>query len=101
SAFVVSNGAPLSATPTAGSQEVRELLGAARGVAPSLCTLAADGVYSWGGRWQAPAEAVQSDIRSRVRTLQHRRLTGDETRARRGRSGVWSSGARRRRWRPC
>src|ERR671937_546332 len=69
--------APAAASP---AQEVRELLAAARGVAPSLCTLAADGIYSWGGRWSAPAEAVQSDIRTKVHALRRRHLTQDESR---------------------
>src|SRR5207253_4854845 len=54
---------------------------AARGVAPSLCTLAADGVYSWGGRWTAPAEPIRSDIRSRVQRMHRKHLAADESRA--------------------
>jgi len=78
--LVMSNGRPSSSTAAA-AQEVRELLIAARGVAPSLCTLAADGVYSWGGRWTAPAEPVRSDIRSRVRRYHRRHLEADDARA--------------------
>ena len=82
--LVVSNGRPAPAAPVASAssaQDVRELLVAARGVAPSLCTLAADGVYSWGGRWTAPAEPVRSDIRSRVQKMHRRHLATDESRA--------------------
>src|SRR5438034_8282682 len=82
--LVVANGRAVPAAPAApvsAAQDVRELLVAARGVAPSLCTLAADGVYSWGGRWTAPAEPVRSDIRSRVRRLHRRHLAADESRA--------------------
>ena len=82
--LVVTNGRAVPAAPAApvsAAQDVRELLVAARGVAPSLCTLAADGVYSWGGRWTAPAEPVRSDIRSRVRRLHRRHLAADESRA--------------------
>jgi len=79
--LVVTNGRAVPAAPVSAAQDVRELLVAARGVAPSLCTLAADGVYSWGGRWTAPAEPVRSDIRSRVRRLHRRHLAADESRA--------------------
>ena len=61
--------------------ELRTLLVAARGVAPSVCTLAADGVYSWGGRWMAPAEAITSDVRTRLRSMHKRRLETDDARA--------------------
>src|SRR5687768_7750167 len=77
-ALMVGDGAPARA---AAAQEVRELLSSARGVAPSMCAMAADGLYSWGGRWQAPAEAVRSDVRTRLRTHTKRRLTSDETAA--------------------
>src|SRR5688572_33123529 len=64
------------------AQELQDLLAASRGVAPSLCTLAADGMYSWGGsRWYAPAEAITSDVRTRLRLERKRRLTSDESRA--------------------
>jgi len=75
-AFMVS-GTPSRAAPAA-AQELRELLAASRGVAPSLCSLAADGLSSWGGRWQAPAEAIQSDVRKRVHVERRQRLASDE-----------------------
>jgi HEAT repeat protein len=79
-ALVASHGASEGSIVGA-RQEVRDLLVSARGVAPSLCTLAADGLGSWGGRWQAPAEAIRSDIRTRVRQIRFQRLTQDESRA--------------------
>ena len=39
--LVVTNGRAVPAAPVSAAQDVRELLVAARGVAPSLCTLAA------------------------------------------------------------
>jgi HEAT repeat protein len=66
----------------AAQQDIQELLAAARGVSATFCTLAADGVFSWGGRWLAPAEAVRSDIRSRMQfNRRNRRLSADESRA--------------------
>src|SRR4051812_5727727 len=56
------SSATRAAVPT-----LREVLGAARGVAPTMCTLAGDGVFSWGGRWHAPAEATRSDVRGALK----------------------------------
>src|SRR3954465_4876650 len=80
-ALVATNASPARSAPTAAAQEVRELLAASRGVAPAMCTLAADGVSSWGGRWYAPAEAVRSTIRSRLNSRGKRRVTADDMRA--------------------
>src|SRR4051812_49196432 len=78
--LLLTDGAPVAAgSPAAGAQEVRELLAASRGVAPAMCTLAADGLFNWGGRWSAPAEAVKSDIRSRVRKMHRHALSADES----------------------
>src|SRR5436309_221234 len=50
--------------------DVRELLVAARGVAPAICALAADGVWSggWGSGWSAPITPISSDLRGRLRS---------------------------------
>ena len=42
--------------------DVRDLLASARGVAPSVCALAADGASNgWGGSWDAPDLSVRAD----------------------------------------
>src|SRR6266849_2456044 len=63
--------------------DVRELLVAARGVAPVLCALAADGVSTggWGGGWAAPATPIASDLRARLRSLRRAPLSPDEGQA--------------------
>src|SRR5690348_10617231 len=68
--------------------DVREVLGSARGVAPTICLLAADGVASsgrwgWGGGgyWDAPAMAIGSEVRMRVREMLRARLNSDDDRA--------------------
>ena len=62
--------------------DVRELLASARGVAPTVCLLAADGVAStgrWGGGggggfWDAPAMSIGAEVRMRVREMLRARL---------------------------
>src|SRR5256885_9585407 len=72
---------------SAAAPSVRDLLTAARGVAPSMCTLAGDGVFSWGGRWHAPAESMRSDVRAVFRDREggrggaRRALTADDATA--------------------
>src|SRR3954466_14751297 len=51
--------------------DVRELLIAARGVAPALCALASDGASNGGWGWDAPDVAIQSDIRTTMRDLRN------------------------------
>src|SRR5713101_4665784 len=55
--------------PTPAAADFRELLSSARGIAPALCALAADGVRSggWGGGWEAPAMPLASPKRLRLR----------------------------------
>src|SRR5882724_3712212 len=55
--------------------DVRELLASARGVAPALCALAADGVSNgWGGSWDAPDLSVSADVHRLVRDLRNASL---------------------------
>src|SRR4051812_28542611 len=65
--------------------DVREILGSARGVAPSICMLAADGVAStgrWGGGfWDAPAMSIGSEVRMRIREMMRARLDREDQRA--------------------
>ncbi|PYP99766.1 MAG: hypothetical protein DMF82_23850, partial [Acidobacteria bacterium] len=63
--------------------DVRELLVAARGVAPAICALAADGVWSggWGSGWSAPITPISSDLRGRLRSLHKSPLSPDEGQA--------------------
>src|SRR6266516_3979388 len=65
--------------------DVRELLVSARGVAPSVCLLAADGVAStgrWGGGfWDAPAMSIGAEVRMRIREMMRARLGSDDRRA--------------------
>ena len=69
--------------------DVRELLASARGVAPTVCLLAADGVAStgrWGGGggggfWDAPAMSIGAEVRMRVREMLRARLDAEDQRA--------------------
>src|SRR5690242_3582727 len=64
--------------------DVREVLESARGVAPSICLLAADGVAStgrWGGGWDAPAMSIGAEVRMRLREMMRARLSSDDERA--------------------
>src|SRR6185312_1853301 len=64
--------------------DVRELLTSARGVAPSICLLAADGVAStgrWGSGWDAPAMSIGGEVRMRLREMMRARLSSDDERA--------------------
>src|SRR5262245_8064634 len=71
------------AAAVAGAPDLPEALQAARGVAPSLCLLATDGIGNgWGGGWGAPVMPLgTSDVRGRVRSLHRSGLTPDERRA--------------------
>src|SRR5438034_8441234 len=65
--------------------DVREILGSARRVAPSVCLLAADGVAStgrWGGGfWDAPAMSIGAEVRMRIREMLRTRLNSEDQRA--------------------
>jgi len=67
--------------------DVREVLASARGVAPTVCLLAADGVAStgrWGrggGFWDAPAMSIGGEVRMRVREMLRARLDAEDQRA--------------------
>src|SRR5437762_4358870 len=67
--------------------DVREVLASARGVAPTVCLLAADGVAStgrWGrggGFWDAPAMSIGGEVRMRVREMLRARLAAEDRRA--------------------
>jgi len=58
--------APLASAMHHHTPDVRELIGSARGVAPAICMLAADGVAStgrWGGGyWDAPAMSIGAEV---------------------------------------
>src|SRR4051812_7623970 len=90
----VTNGAGRAAAPATAPAvvarrqpppDVRELLGAARGVAPVLCVLAADGITTvgrWGGgMWDAPAVSIGPEVRTRVREMMRARFSADDQRA--------------------
>src|SRR5262245_51832113 len=62
--------------------DARELLAAARGVAPSVCKLAADGASNgWGGSWDAPDVAIRADVRELVRGIRRAELERGEFQA--------------------
>src|SRR3954464_484725 len=62
--------------------DLRELLASARGVAASVCALAADGATNgWGGSWDAPDVAVRADVRQLVRNMRVASLDRAETQA--------------------
>src|SRR5829696_8065690 len=66
---------------TAQRIDVRELLLSARGVAPALCALAADGASGWGGGWDAPDLAIRGGVRELVASIRGSTLGPDEGRA--------------------
>src|ERR1700754_4735228 len=62
--------------------DARELLAASRGVAPSVCALAADGASNgWGGSWGAPDVALRGDVRELVRGMRRATLDRAEVQA--------------------
>src|SRR5215470_8289438 len=63
--------------------DARELLAASRGVAPALCTLAADGASNgWGGgSWDAPDLSVRADVHELVRGMRRSALSSGEVQA--------------------
>ena len=62
--------------------DVRDLLASARGVAPSVCALAADGASNgWGGSWDAPDLAVRADVHQLVRDMRRTSLDRAESQA--------------------
>src|SRR5437763_1289056 len=91
SAFIAGSTSRLSSPiPRAGAThhhtpDVRELVTSARGVAPTVCMLAADGVAStgrWGGGyWDAPSMSIGTEVRMRIREMLRARLDRDDQRA--------------------
>src|SRR5437763_12756136 len=89
SVFVTAGGSAV--TPTGAmalhhhTPDVRELLVSARGVAPAVCLLAADGVAStgrWGGGfWDAPSMAIGAEVRMRIREMLRSHLGRDDQNA--------------------
>src|SRR5205085_2483351 len=80
--FVVPNES--ASASSAAALSLRDVLTAARGVAPTLCALAADGVWTgrWGGgMWDAPVVSVGPEVRVEVRRALKNRLSPDDTRA--------------------
>src|SRR3954470_16224840 len=74
----------VSVTESAAPFSLRDLLTSARGVAPTLCSLAADGVWTgrWGGgMWNAPVVSVGQEVRVEIRRALSNRLSADDTRA--------------------
>ena len=62
-------------TATMPAQDVANVLSAARGVSPIMCSLAAQSV--WGGGWgwyDAPSSPVASEVSARIRDLGRQRL---------------------------
>jgi HEAT repeat protein len=80
-AAVAAGWMPEPGGTSASSTDLRELLAAARGVAPALCVLAADGVSGWGEGWSAPAPPLASEVRARVHALRRSRPSPEETQA--------------------
>ncbi|HZI42763.1 MAG TPA: HEAT repeat domain-containing protein, partial [Gemmatimonadaceae bacterium] len=89
SVFITAGTPPATSTAAMAmhhhTPDVRELLVSARGVAPAVCLLAADGVGStgrWGGGfWDAPAMSIGAEVRMRVREMLRARLDDDDRRA--------------------
>jgi hypothetical protein len=80
--LVVPNASAASSGAVALS--LRDLLTSARGVAPALCALTADGVWTgrWGGgMWDAPVVSIGPEVRVDVRRALKAPLTADDTRA--------------------
>lgn len=66
---------------TMAAQDVANVLAAARGVSPIMCSLAAQSV--WGGGWgwyDAPSSPVASEMTARIRDLQRQQLAPAEVR---------------------
>ncbi len=77
--FAQNTGAERTATIAA--QDVANVLAAARGVSPIMCSLAAQSV--WGGGWggyDAPSSPVASEVSARIRDLGRQRLAPPEVR---------------------
>src|SRR6185436_19532090 len=54
----------------------------ARGVAPAVCALAADGASNgWGGSWDAPDVSVRADVHQLVRSIRNTSIDRAESRA--------------------
>jgi HEAT repeat protein len=64
-----------------GAPDVRDLLNAARGVAPTVCALAANGALNGGWGWDAPNVAIHADIRGTMRDLRTGTLDDAQGRA--------------------
>ena len=62
--------------------DVRDLLASARGVAPAVCALAADGASNgWGGYWDAPDLSIRADVHQLVRSIRSTALDHAESQA--------------------
>ena len=62
--------------------DVRDLLASARGVAPAVCALAADGASNgWGGYWDAPDLSIRADVHQLVRSIRSTALDRAESQA--------------------
>ena len=72
--------APTSEQRTDRRVDVRDLLASARGVAPAVCALAADGASNgWGGYWDAPDLSIGADVHQLVRNIRSTALDGAES----------------------
>src|SRR5262245_65407237 len=73
---------PRTPAPSAGAA-ARELLTAARGAAPALCVLAANGIRSggWGGTFDPPVAILGSTLPEGLRRLHRAPLSGADPRA--------------------
>src|SRR5688500_965522 len=69
---------PPATSARTGTSDVRALLDAARGLAPAICAMAADGASGWGGGLRAPVMPIPSDVRSRMYRSRNPALTADE-----------------------
>src|SRR5579884_773695 len=58
--------------------DIQDLLASARGVAPAVCALAADGASGWGNGSDAPDLSVRANVHALLRDLRNTAFTTAE-----------------------